>query len=213
MLPNCCRIDEPPQRAERVLKRLPCAAPAGGRASRRPPARFVRAGRSTTSLADRSRAAIRLGIEPGPHAVVELPQVRHIADAFDLGQLVAKSNRGVIAQIKLIVRSLGRDQIDDEQNAGRLLLDADAGLLHFAGQRGQRQIHAVLHQHLGHVEIRADLERDRQVVAAVVGGLRAHVEHVLDADHLLLDRRGDRFGHDLARWRRDRCKSPAPSAA
>ena len=36
------------------------------------------------------------------------------------------------------------------------------------------------------------LERDRAGVAAVVGALRGHVEHVLDAVDLLLDRRGDR---------------------
>ena len=84
------------------------------------------------------------------------------------------------------------------KNAGRFLLDADAGLLDFAGQSRQCQIHAVLHEHLGHVKIRADFKRDRQVVAAVVGGLRAHVEHVFHADHLLLDRRGDGFGHDFA---------------
>ena len=39
-------------------------------------------------------------------------------------------------------------------------------------------------------------------VGAVVGALRRHVEHVLDAVDLLLDRRGDRVGHDAARWRR-----------
>ena len=36
-----------------------------------------------------------------------------------------------------------------------------------------------------------------QRVAAVARALRGHVEHVLDAVDLLLDRRGDRLGHDL----------------
>ena len=37
---------------------------------------------------------------------------------------------------------------------------------------------------------------------AVAGRGRRHVEHVLDAVDLLLDRRGDGVGHDLRRWRR-----------
>ena len=40
---------------------------------------------------------------------------------------------------------------------------------------------------------------------AVVGALRRHVEHVLHAVDLLLDRRRHRLGHDLRRWRRDNC--------
>ena len=47
------------------------------------------------------------------------------------------------------------------------------------------------------------LERDRQRVRAVVGALRRHVHHVLDAVDLLLDRRRHRVGARPARWRRD----------
>ena len=61
------------------------------------------------------------------------------------------------------------------------------------------------------------LERDGQVVGAVVGALRGHVHHALDAVDLLLDGRGDRVGDvlgagagivagDLHRRRRDRRK-------
>ena len=56
---------------------------------------------------------------------------------------------------------------------------------------------AVLHQHLGHVEVDAVLEGDGQGVGAVVGALRGHVHHALDAVDLLLDRRGDGVGDDL----------------
>ena len=40
-------------------------------------------------------------------------------------------------------------------------------------------------------------ERDRQRVGAVVGALRRHVEHVLHAVDLLLDRRGHGVEHQL----------------
>ena len=38
-----------------------------------------------------------------------------------------------------------------------------------------------------------DVERDGQRHRAVVGVGRLHVEHVVDAVHLLLERRGDRL--------------------
>ena len=41
------------------------------------------------------------------------------------------------------------------------------------------------------------LEGDRQAVGAVVGALRRHVHHVLDAVDLLLDRRGHGLGDHL----------------
>ena len=65
------------------------------------------------------------------------------------------------------------------------------------GQLRHGQRDAVLHQHLGHVQVGAQLEGDRQRVGAVVGALRRHVEHVLDAVDLLLDRRGHGVGHHL----------------
>ncbi len=60
---------------------------------------------------------------------------------------------------------------------------------------GQRD--AVLHQHLADVQVGAGLERHGQRVVAVVGALRRHVQHVLDAVDLLLDRRGHGVGHGL----------------
>ena len=66
-----------------------------------------------------------------------------------------------------------------------------------SGRIGSASDYAVLHQHLGHVQVDAGLERDGQRVGAVVGALRRHVHHVLDAVDLLLDRRGDGVGDDL----------------
>ena len=67
----------------------------------------------------------------------------------------------------------------------------DALRLHGLRQRGERRRDAVLHQHLRLVEIGADRERHGQRVGAVVGRGRLHVEHVLDAVDLLLDRQRD----------------------
>ncbi len=72
-----------------------------------------------------------------------------------------------------------------------------------SGRIGSASDYAVLHQHLGHVQIDAHLEGDRQRVGAVVGALRRHVEHVLHAVDLLLDGRGHRVGHHLGIGPRD----------
>ena len=58
---------------------------------------------------------------------------------------------------------------------------------------------AVLHQHLRLVEVGAELERDGERHLPVGRALRRHVEHVLDAVDLLLDRRRDGLGDDLGR--------------
>ena len=115
----------------------------------------------------------------------------------DAGQFVLDLHHGEIAQIELVVAALGRVDGDAHQHVGRAFLHGDAGLLDDVGQRRQRQADAILHQHLRHVQIDAVLERDRQVVGAVVGAARGHVEHALDAVDLLLDRRGHRAGHVL----------------
>jgi hypothetical protein len=81
--------------------------------------------------------------------------------------------------------------VDDHGQVGRLLARGDAQPLHVFRQLRQGDGHAVLHQHLRGVEVGAELEGDRQHHLAVVGALRRHVEHVLDAVDLLLDRRGD----------------------
>jgi hypothetical protein len=73
---------------------------------------------------------------------------------------------------------------------------------------------AVLHQHLGHVEIDALVKRHGQVVRAVVSALARHVHHAFDAVDVLLDRRRHRLrdilgagprinGRDRNRRRRD----------
>ena len=83
-----------------------------------------------------------------------------------------------------------------------------------SGRLASASFNAVLHQDLGHVQIGADLEGDRERVGAVAGAGGGHVDHVLHAVDLLLDGGGDGFGdhlgagagvggRDLHRGRRD----------
>ncbi len=52
----------------------------------------------------------------------------------------------------------------------------------------QRARDAVLHQYLREIEVGADLEGDRERVGTVGAAVGLHIEHVLDAVDLLLDR-------------------------
>ena len=76
-----------------------------------------------------------------------------------------------------------------------MLLDGDALLLHRIRQGRERSRHAVLHQHLREIEIRADLEGHDERVGPVRRADRLHVDHVLDAVDLLLDRQRNGVDH------------------
>ena len=138
-----------------------------------------------------------VGIQPHPHAVILLAEDEHVAHSLQSRQRVPDLDQGVVAHVQLVVPPFGRIEVHDEHQVGRPLLDRHADLFHHVGQNRLGQGDAVLHQHLGHVQIRADLEGDHQAVAAVVAALRRHVEHVFHAVDLLLDRRGHGVGHHL----------------
>ncbi len=134
-------------------------------------------------------------VEPGAQAVVALAQQRDGGDAGEAAQLVLDVDGRVVAEERAVVAVVGRDQVHDHQRARRHLLDVDALGLDQRRDDRQGQADAVLHQYLGHVGVKAQLEGDGQVVGAVVGALRGHVHHALDAADLFLDRRRHRVAH------------------
>ncbi len=138
-----------------------------------------------------------LRIQPDPHAVVALAEDDDVRDALQTQQLIADVDRGVVADIEVVVAAVGRDEVHDHQNVGRPLANRDSLILHRRRQQGHCQRHAVLHHHQRRIQIGAHIERHAQRVGAVVPHLRGHVEHAIDAVDLLLDWRGDCVGHDL----------------
>ena len=152
---------------------------------------------AATSLDVRLRDRQLMRIEPNAHAVIALAEQKDVADAVDARQLVLHLQDGVIAEVELVVAARRRRERDAAQNVGRTFDCGDARLLDDVGQRRDRQAHPVLHEHLRHVEVDAVLERDHQVVRAVVGALRVHVHHALDAVDLLLDGCRDGLRHVL----------------
>ena len=76
-------------------------------------------------------------------------------------------------------------------------MDRNADIAHVGRQSRLCNGDAVLHLHLGDVEIGTDIEAHRNCEAAVAGRIRRQVNHVLDAIDLLLDRRNHSGGHDV----------------
>ena len=120
-----------------------------------------------------------------------------VADAGQSRQLVANVDGGVIAEEQTVIGRVRRGQRHEQQDRGGPLLHGDALVLHRLRQLRQRARYPVLHQHLREVEVGADLEGDRQRIGAVGAAIGLHVEHVLDAVDLLLDRQRDGIDHGL----------------
>ncbi len=141
----------------------------------------------------RSHVARRhlVGIEPQPHRVVAHAEQIGVADARQPGDLIFHLEGHVVAEEDRIVRPVGREERERQRDVRRRLLDDDPLQLHLGRKLRQCDRHPVLHLHLRHVEVGADLERHRQVQIPGIGGLAGHVQHVLDAVDLFLERRGD----------------------
>jgi len=131
------------------------------------------------------------GVQPDAHAVFaraedeDIPHARHARDG------VADVQQGVVGHVDAVVTPVRRGQVDDQAEIGAALAHRDALPAYLLRQPGLRQGHAVLHQHLRLVEVGPLLEGDGELHDTIVRGLAGHIQHVLDAIDLLLQRRGD----------------------
>ena len=144
-----------------------------------------------------------LRIEPDPHRVVARAEHAHVADAVDPGEHVAHLQRRVVGDVELVARLVRRAEVDHHQHVGRVLAHRDAEAADLLGQARLGDRDPVLHQHLGGIEIGAEREGHGQRQLAVAGRLADHVEHVVDAVDLLLERRRHGIAHGLGRGARD----------
>ncbi len=137
------------------------------------------------------------GIEPDPHRIVARAEHDGVAHAVDARDDVLDVDGRVVRDVLLVQAAVRRDQVDHEHQVGRFLAHRHADALHLVRQARQRDRDAVLHQHLRLIDVGPGLEHDADRQRAVAGRLRDHVEHVVDAVDLLLDRRRDRLGDHL----------------
>ena len=113
----------------------------------------------------------------------------HATDAGHAGQRIHHVDERVVREERRVVRALRRIQTDQHQRRGVRLLHRDAELQHVGGKARVRLRCPRLREDLVGVRIGADVEDDMQLHHAVVGVDGVHVAHVVDAAHLLLDRR------------------------
>jgi hypothetical protein len=130
------------------------------------------------------------------------PKTLMSPDPIEPRELVADLQQRVIAREDRIERAVGRDEVHDHRDVGRLLFRRDADALHIGRQRGMAMATRFCTEHLRGIEIGAELEGDVEQQVPVARALRRHVEHVLDAIDLLLDRRRHRSPRPPSRSRR-----------
>ena len=99
-------------------------------------------------------------VQPDAHAVIAAAQEGHVAHAVQPGKDVLYVGGGVVAQVELVAAIVGRDQIHAQQDAGRTLFGGYALAPDLLGQLGLGYGHAVLHEHLGHVQVGPQFECD-----------------------------------------------------
>ncbi|MEY9717746.1 hypothetical protein ABIA22_000236 [Sinorhizobium fredii] len=138
-----------------------------------------------------------LRVEPDTKRILALAEQDDVADAVETDEQVANAGARVIGDIELVVAVVRRQQVNDHHQVGRALGrgDPDAPDILRQARLGNRD--AVLHEHLRLVEVRAELEGDRQRHRTVGGRVRGHVEHVLDAVDFLFERGRNRIGDGL----------------
>ena len=139
-----------------------------------------------------------LRIEPDPHRVVAAAEDLHVAHARQACQHVLDVQHRVVAQVECVVAAVwARSGCTTMVRLEELLTVVTPRSRTSSRQARQRLGDAVLHLHLGAVDIGAERKVTVSVsVPSMVDG-RGHVEHVLDADDGLLQRRGHRVRDHL----------------
>ena len=143
----------------------------------------------------KAEALEHFGVQPDAHAVLTYTEDDHIARPRQSGEHVPQVDPGVVAEKKTVVATIRRVEVDDLQDGGGHFFCDGSLLLHVERQLGHGGGDTILDQNLCHVQIGTDLKGDDQLVSAVAGARRLHVEHVFDSVHLLLDRKRDGVSH------------------
>ena len=133
-------------------------------------------------------------VHPDPHRLVRDAHDLRLAGALHALQRVEHVDVRVVRDVLGAVAGVLREDGDQHHDRRRLLLDVHAQLHHRRRQLRHREVDPVLHLHLRDVRVGVEREVDGQRHLPVRRARRRHVEHVVDAVDLRLDRRGHRFG-------------------
>lgn len=136
-------------------------------------------------------------VQPDAQRIVAEAEQLDVADAVEAGQFVLHVEHRVVRQVEHVVAVIRRGQVHDHGQVGRGLVDGDAEPGHFFRELRLGPGDAILHLHLGVVQVGAEGEGDGQGQLAVGGRLGGHVEHVLHPGDRLFKGRGDGLADDF----------------
>ena len=134
-------------------------------------------------------------VEPDTHRVVQPSEQLRIAYTRRARQAVQYIDGDVVADEQRVLLAALAVELQELQDRGGTLAHGKAVALHLGRQLGQRLLHAIVDVDRVDVGIGAQLEADGQRVVAVVAAAGLHVDHLVDADDLRLERLRDRRLH------------------
>ena len=144
-----------------------------------------------TSDGERPRLVNRSVSNQISHRVIELAEQEGLADPLGPGQLVDDIDGGVIGDEERVVFPVFAVERNELQYRGRFLLDRQSLLLELRGQLRERRLDAIIDVDRVDVGIGAKLKTYGEVIAPVIAARALHVDHLVDADDLRLERLRD----------------------
>ena len=137
-----------------------------------------------------------VGLQPDAHAVVGAAEEVDLGDAGDAQQLVAQVDAAVVDQEVRVVAARSASRARSASGcSGSCFLTVTPCWMTSCGRRAWAEDTRFWVSTLAMSWFDAHLEVDVELHAAVAGVRRLHVDHALDAVHLLLDRRRHRLLH------------------
>ena len=134
-----------------------------------------------------------IGLHPDAHRVVTRAEHARLADAWHAVERVEDVDVGIVGEEERVVGLVRRKEGHHQHRQAGLLPHRQSELADFRRQVRLRLREPVLHVDLIEVRRRVHVERHRQRHRPVVRVRGLHVEHVVDAVHRLLERRGNRL--------------------
>ena len=139
-----------------------------------------------------------VGIEPDAHGILGAEDL-HLAHARHPRQDLLQVGLGIVSQVIAVHAAVFRDQAHDHQVVPGGFADLDPLALDHVGQARHGELEFVLHLGPGEVRIgsRGKGQLDAGSARRIAGG--GHVQHLVEAGHLLLDDLRHAVFHGLRR--------------
>ncbi len=135
-----------------------------------------------------------LDVVPHAHRILQAREKLRLADARNARDFVQHVDCNIVRDEQRVVLVAG--ETDELQDRRGLLADGDTLPLDFLRKLRQRGLDAIVDVDRVGVRIGAERETDCEPIAAVVGARRLHVQPLIDADDLGLQRlRDGAFDH------------------